>query len=75
MMWAHLFCMLPWLAIAGALSHWLLQLGDDRVVATLASIVIGLLWIPGIPGGMISVGMLSLANRHFFRGVLATPIR
>ncbi len=63
MMWAYLFCMLPWLAIGGALSHWLLQLGDDRIVVTLVSIAIGLLWIPA---GMTSVGMLSLAYRHFF---------
>ncbi len=57
--------------IAGALSHRLLQPGDDQVVVTLVSIVIGLLWMPG---GMISVGMLSPAYRHFLRNA-CNPIR
>jgi hypothetical protein len=63
MIWASFFCILPWLAIGHALSHWLLQLGHNQAAVMLVSIAIGLLWIPG---GMISVSMLSLAYRHFF---------
>jgi hypothetical protein len=63
MVWAYFFCILPWLAVGGAMSYWLVQPGHDRVVIMLVSVVIGLLWIPA---GMISVGMLSLAYRHFF---------
>jgi hypothetical protein len=63
MIWAYFFCLLPWLAISGGMSYWLFLSGHNRAVVTLVSIVIGLLWIPG---GMISVGVLSLAYRHFF---------
>ena len=63
MVWASFFCLLPLIAISGGLSSWLLLSGYDRAVATLVSLVIALLWIPG---GMIGVGMLSLAYRHFF---------
>ena len=58
-----LFCILPWMAVGGAMSYWLVQPGHDRVVVMLVTVVIGVLWIPA---GMISVGMLSLAYRHFF---------
>jgi hypothetical protein len=63
MVWASFFCLLPLIAISGGISSWLLLSSPDRAVVTLVSLVIGLLWIPG---GMISVGMLSLAYRHFF---------
>jgi hypothetical protein len=63
MIWAYLFCILPWMAVGGAMSYWLVQPGHDRIVVMLVSVAIGLLWIPA---GMISVGMLSLAYRHFF---------
>ncbi|MGB7099727.1 MAG: hypothetical protein WBD95_13310 [Xanthobacteraceae bacterium] len=63
MVWACLFCILPWGAVGGAMSYWLVQPGNNRVAVMLVSVVIGLLWIPA---GMISVGMLSLAYRHFF---------
>jgi hypothetical protein len=45
------------------MSYWLVQPGHDRIVVMLVSVAISLLWIPA---GMISVGMLSLAYRHFF---------
>ncbi len=63
MVWAYFFCLAPLIAISGGMSSWLLLSSYNRAVATLVSLVIGLLWIPG---GMISVGMLSLAYRHFF---------
>ena len=63
MVWAYLFCILPWMAVGGAMSCWLVQPGRNRVVVMLVSVTIGLLWIPA---GMISVGVLSLAYRHFF---------
>ncbi len=63
MVWAYLFCILPWMAVGGAMSYWLVQPGRNRVVVMLVSVTIGLLWIPA---GMISVGVLSLAYRHFF---------
>ncbi len=63
MVWAYLFCILPWMAVGGAMTYWVVQPGHDRVVVMLVSVAIGLLWIPA---GMISVGMLSLAYRHFF---------
>jgi hypothetical protein len=63
MVWAYLFCILPWMAVGGAMSYWLVLPGHNRVVVMLVSLTIGLLWIPA---GMISVGMLSLAYRHFF---------
>jgi hypothetical protein len=63
MVWASFFCLLPLIAISAAISSWLLLSSPNRAVVTLVSLVIGLLWIPG---GMISVGMLSLAYRHFF---------
>ena len=62
MVWASFFCLAPLIAISGGMSSWLLLSGPNRVVVTLVSLVIGLLWIPA---GMISVGMLSLAYRHF----------
>jgi len=56
------FCIFPGAAIIGGISLWLL-LPHGRATGTLALIVMSLLWIPV---GMISVGMLSLAYRHFF---------
>jgi hypothetical protein len=63
MIWAYFFCIMPWIAIGGGMSSWLVPSGYDRPTLTLVSIVMGVLWIPG---SMISVGMLSLAYRHFF---------
>jgi hypothetical protein len=63
MIWAYFFCIMPWIVIGGGMSYWLVLSSYDRAVLTLISIVMGALWIPG---GMISVGMLSLAYRHFF---------
>jgi len=62
MFWAYFFCIFPGAAIIGGISLWLL-LPHSRATGTLALIVMSLLWIPV---GMISVGMLSLAYRHFF---------
>jgi hypothetical protein len=58
MYWAHFFCILPWVAISDGASFI-----QSRATVTLVRPVMGLLWIPV---GMISVGMLSLAYRHFF---------
>jgi hypothetical protein len=63
MMWAYFFCVLPWGAVVAGIGFGLLQPGHDRIVASLATAAIGVLWIPV---GMLSVGMLSLAYRHFF---------
>jgi hypothetical protein len=63
MIWGYFFCLLPWIAMSAGMSSWLLFSSYNRAVVTLVSLVVGVLWIPG---GMISVGMLSLAYRHFF---------
>jgi hypothetical protein len=63
MFWAYFFCFFPWMAIITGMSHWLLLHDHSRATVTLVLLVMGLLWIPV---GMISVGMLSLAYRHFF---------
>jgi hypothetical protein len=70
MVWAYFFCLLPWIAIGGGMSSWLVLSSDNRAVVTLVSIAVGLLWIPA---GMISVGMLSLAYRHFFEQSAVSP--
>ena len=64
MVWAYFFCIVPAMAANGAVTYWLFQPGHSRVAITLASVVISLIWFPF---GMISVGMLSLAYRHFFK--------
>ncbi len=71
MFWAYFFCIFPGAAIIGGISWWLL-LPHSRATGTLALLVMNLLWIPV---GMISVGMLSLAYRHFFEAQRLTPIR
>jgi hypothetical protein len=63
MVWAYFFCILPWGVIAAGLSYWLLRTSYSRATMTLILVVTGLL---GIVANMISVGMLSLAYRHFF---------
>lgn len=63
MFWAYFFCILPWVMIVGGLSYWMFRPDHDRIVVTLTWLMTSLLWIPV---GMISVGMLSLAYRHFF---------
>jgi hypothetical protein len=70
MVWASFLCLLPLISISGTISSWLLLSNPNRAVVTLVSLVIGLLWIPG---GMISVGMLSLAYRHFFEQPATSP--
>jgi hypothetical protein len=67
MVWAYFFCIVPAMAANGAVTYWLFQPGHSQAAVTLASVVMSLMWFPL---GMISVGMLSLAYRHFFeRGV------
>jgi hypothetical protein len=61
--WAYMFCILPWGAIGGGFWYWLFARDHSRAGGTLLLLINGLLWIPI---GMISVGMLSLAYRHFF---------
>jgi hypothetical protein len=63
MVWAYFFCSLPGAAIAGGISFGVFLSDPGRATGTLALLVMSLLWIPV---GMISVGMLSLAYRHFF---------
>jgi hypothetical protein len=64
MVWAYFFCIVPVMAASGAMTYWLFQPGHSQVAITLASVVMSLMWFPL---GMISVGMLSLAYRHFFK--------
>jgi hypothetical protein len=63
MVWAYFFCILPGIAINGGIIYWTSLADHDPAVVTLVWLVMGLLWIPI---GMISVGMLSIAYRHFF---------
>jgi len=63
MFWAYFLCILPWGAISAGISYWLFLPDNGRAGVTLVWVVMGLLWIPI---GMISVGLLSLAYRHFF---------
>jgi hypothetical protein len=63
MVWAYLFCVLPGIAINGGIIYWTSLADHGPAVVTLVWLVMGLLWIPI---GMISVGMLSIAYRHFF---------
>jgi hypothetical protein len=63
MVWAYFFCILPWMAIGGIMSFMLFKPANSQVTIMLVWLVLSLLWIPA---GMISVGMLSLAYRHFF---------
>jgi hypothetical protein len=74
MVWAYFFCVLPWGLIAAGLGFALLrQPSADRVIVSLVAGAVGALWIPV---GMVSVGMLSLAYRHFFeRKAWAEPFR
>jgi hypothetical protein len=64
MVWAYFFCIVPVMAASGAMTYWLFQPGHSQAAVTLASVVMSLMWFPL---GMISVGMLSLAYRHFFK--------
>ena len=64
MVWAYFFCISPWAAIAGGLTYyWLLRTDYSRATITLILVVMGSF---GLVVNMISVGMLSLAYRHFF---------
>ena len=63
MFWAYFFCILPFKAIIGAAGYWLFWPAHNQITVTVIWVVMDLLWIPV---GMISVGMLSLAYRHFF---------
>jgi hypothetical protein len=63
MVWAYFFCVVPVMAASGAMTFWLFLPGHSQAAITLASVVMSLMWFPL---GMISVGMLSLAYRHFF---------
>jgi hypothetical protein len=63
MFWAYFACILPWAAIIGVVTYLMFRSDHSRAAGTLLLLVTGLLWIPF---GMISVGMLSLAYRHFF---------
>ena len=62
MFWANLICFLP-TSIVGDLALRLLPLDPSRTAMTLADAALDFLTIPL---GMIPVGMLSVAYRHFF---------
>jgi hypothetical protein len=65
MFWAYFFCAVPASVIVFVifyfLGYWLL--GYQAIVTFVLQFLSGVIWIPI---GMISVGMLSLACRHFF---------
>lgn len=61
--WGYMFCLLPFAAIAGGVSFWLLLAQPSQAVAAIFLTVQTLLWALF---GMVSVGFLSLAYRHFF---------
>jgi hypothetical protein len=63
LVWAYFFCSLPMVAVSGGLTYTMFQPDNDRIVVMVTWFAASMLWIPG---GMISVGMLSLAYRHFF---------
>ncbi len=63
MFWAYFFCLLPWVATLTWIPFWRFLLVPSRASVAVVQLVMGLIWISV---GMISVGMLSLAYRHFF---------
>ncbi len=60
---AYFFCVIPWMAVTIGMAAWQYHHDQGREIATLVWMMMVL---PFIPVGMISVGMLSLAYRHFF---------
>ena len=61
--WGHLLCILPMMVLGSVLAFWLLFAAPDRVVVTIVWTFLTLLWAVF---GMVGVGFLSLAYRHFF---------
>ena len=61
--WGYMFCLLPFGAIAGGVGFWLLLAQPSRAVAATFWTVQSLL---AAVFGMVGVGFLSLAYRHFF---------
>ena len=67
MFWAYFFCTVPWVMILGSIWLFLVPYGRTAIMfAMLRTAVLLVTMLLGIPFGMISVGMLSLAYRHFF---------
>jgi hypothetical protein len=61
--WGYMFCLLPLALIGGGVGYWLVMSQPDRAVVAGFWTVLTLLWALF---GMVSVGFLSLAYRHFF---------
>lgn len=61
--WGYMFCLLPLALIGGGVGYWLVLSQPDRAVLAGFWTVLTLLWALF---GMVSVGFLSLAYRHFF---------
>jgi lipoprotein NlpI len=63
MFWAYFFCIVPWVTILTFASISVILVAPSRTTSALLLLVQDLL---SIPLGMISVGVLSFAYRHFF---------
>jgi hypothetical protein len=65
MVWGYVFCLLPMFVLGGGIgiAFWLSSTVYSRALATTLWTALTLLWIVF---GMVSVGFLSLAYRHFF---------
>lgn len=61
--WGYMLSLLPFAAIAGGVGYWLSVAQASRVTATSVWTITTLLWALF---GMVGVGFLSLAYRHFF---------
>jgi membrane-anchored glycerophosphoryl diester phosphodiesterase (GDPDase) len=65
MVWGYVFCLLPMVVVGGGIgiAFWLSSALESRAVAATVWTALTLTWIIF---GMVSVGFLSLAYRHFF---------
>ena len=61
--WGYMLSLVPFAAIAGGVGYWLLAAQASRGTATAVWTIVSLLWALF---GMVGVGFLSLAYRHFF---------
>jgi hypothetical protein len=68
---AYFFCVMPWIAVTMGIAAWQYHHDQGREVATLVWMTTIL---PFIPVSMISVGMLSLAYRHFFESTAENKV-
>lgn len=63
LLWGYVFCLLPMMIIGGIIGYWLMLAQPSRATATIVWTALSLIW-PLF--GMVGVGFLSLAYRHFF---------